>query len=182
MSIWVQVNSWKGMPGNPELWKWIREGRSTTTRTWVEWLLGITWVTSAGTILRNDLGRLWKGRLPASHWPRVLAGAITKRLLACPAQHWPVAEEMNRKNWHVDVSVGFLWVGWVIQQEEWVSAQSSWFILEPLFYLEPRVPHSECISLLLTGHCLEESTCTRKLTIRWLVWEATFSIAAMMSS
>ena len=55
MSIWVQVNSWKVVPGNTELRKRIREGRSTTTHTWVEWPLGVTWATSVGTVLRNDL-------------------------------------------------------------------------------------------------------------------------------
>lgn len=124
MSIWMQVNSWKVMPGNTELRKWIREGRSTTTHTHTSGM-------STGDHLGHLCWEAWsrqtlKGRPATSHWLRVLAGALTPGLWACPARRWPAAEQTRRERRRVDVSVGFRWVGLPTLR---APAQSTWVTL-----------------------------------------------------
>lgn len=64
----------------------------------------------------------------------------------------------KESHWHVKLPEGFLW------------ANKSWVLRLPLKHMDLLLP--QLSSLVWTGHHLEESTFTKKFTIRWLVWQA----------
>lgn len=131
----------------------------------------------SGTVLKNDLGRLPRG-MPASSpplaeglflmhsrisYPSSYALEVEESVIWCSVPKGQISMDLWQENmvrdkeshWHVKLPEGFLW------------ANKSWVLRLPLKHMDLLLP--QLSSLVWTGHHLEESTFTKKFTIRWLV-------------